>query len=104
MSTTPNSPSVCAKVRIIAVRMPGHASGASMRRKRCHGDRPQQAAASRTSAGIASKARWIGWITKGRLMMIEASTSPGNEKASEAPASRSKSAPTVDRGLKTVSR
>ena len=43
-----------------AVSTPGQASGSSMRRNRCHGVRPQHAAASRTSEGIASKPRWIG--------------------------------------------
>jgi hypothetical protein len=37
---------------------------------------PQQAAASRTSGGIASKPRCAGWIAKGRLKMTEATTSP----------------------------
>jgi hypothetical protein len=51
ISTTPNSPSVWANARMPAVRMPGHASGASTWTNRRHGVIPQQAAASRTSAG-----------------------------------------------------
>ena len=56
-----------------------------MRTKRCHGVRPQQAAASRTSAGIASKPRWIGWTTNGMLAMADASSSPSNENGSDWP-------------------
>ena len=67
ISTTPNSPSVCAKVSTIAERTPGQASGSSMRRKMRQRDRPQHPAAARTSPGIASKARCIGWMAKGRL-------------------------------------
>ena len=55
------------------MRMLGQASGTSMRANRCHGVRPQQAAASRTSPGIASNPRWIGWTTKGTFAMAEAS-------------------------------
>ena len=51
-----------------ADRMPGQASGSSMRAEDAPAAScPQHAAASRTSAGIASNARCIGWIANGRL-------------------------------------
>ena len=47
-----------------------------------HGDRPEQAAASRKASGIASNPRWAGWMAKGRLNRTEASTNPSKLKAS----------------------
>ena len=76
ISTMPNSPRVCAKVSTIAVITPGQASGNSTFQRLRAGDMPQQAAASRTSTGIASNPRCAGWIAKGRLKMTEATTSP----------------------------
>ena len=43
-----------------------------MRRSDCQRVSPQHAAASRTSCGIVSKARCIGWMAKGRLKTTEA--------------------------------
>ena len=77
---------------------PGQASGPSMRRKRCQGDKPQQAAASRTSTGTASNARWIGCTTNGMFTIAESTTSPGNENASVFPTTLSNAAPSGDRG------
>lgn len=65
--------------------MPGQAKGNSIFHSTCLGDMPQQAAASRISLGIEAKARCIGWIAKGRLKMIEASTNPSKLKTKVVP-------------------
>ena len=85
ISTTPNSPSVWAKVSTMAETTPGQASGNSMRRSMRRGDMPQHSAASRTSGAIASKARCIGWMAKGRLKTTEATSRPWKEKVSWRP-------------------
>ena len=57
MSTTPNSPSVCATVSAMPASKPGQASGSSMRQNVCQLDRPETQAASRRLCGTAAKAR-----------------------------------------------
>ena len=59
ISTTPNSPIVCAKVSAAAEISPGQASGSSIVRKVRQCDRPLHHAASRISGAIASKPRSI---------------------------------------------
>ena len=71
ISTTPNSPIVWANVRTKADKRPGQASGSSIRRKVSQGVMPLTQAASRTSAGKASKARCIGCTANGRLISTE---------------------------------
>ena len=46
----------------------------------CQRVSPQHAAASRTSCGIASNARCIGWIANGRLKMTEATSRPSKRE------------------------
>jgi len=86
ISTTPNSPTVCATVSTSEETIPGHASGSSTRLNALQRDRPLTQAASRTSCGIASKARCIGCTAKGRLNTIEASSNPSKLNASGRPA------------------
>ncbi len=76
--------------------MPGHASGNSIRQNVRSLLRPQQAAASRTSPGMDSKARCIGCTANGRLKMIDASNSPSNVKTSGDPIIVSYSWPSGD--------
>jgi hypothetical protein len=93
ISTTPNSPSVCANVRTAAESTPGHASGSSMRRNACQRDSPQHCAASRTSCGIAAKARCSGCTANGMLTITDATTSPAKLNASGAPNARVNASP-----------
>ncbi len=89
ISTTPNSPTVCAIVITSAETMPGQASGSSMRHNvRCQ-DNPQHSAACRTSTGMDSKARSIGISANGRLKISDPTRSPSNENASGDPVRRS---------------
>ena len=104
ISTTPNSPSVCAKVSTAAVSTPGHASGSSMRVKIRHGDMPQHAAAARTSSGMASNARCIGWIANGRFTSSDATSRPAKLNASVWPVAATNARPSGDSPPKATSR
>ena len=76
ISTTPNSPTVCAKPSTVAVTNPGRASGSATLKKRSHGAARKVAAASSVRSGIASKACCSGWTTNGIEYSTEATTSP----------------------------
>ena len=65
ISTTPNSPTVCAKPSTLAVTKPGRASGSATLKKRSQGLARSVAAASSGRSGIASKACCSGCTTKG---------------------------------------
>ena len=82
---TPNSPRVWANVSTAALVMPRQANGSSIRRKICHLDKPLTSAASRISGLIASKARCIGCMAKGKLTMSEATRIPVKENTSGKP-------------------
>lgn len=67
MRTTPNSPTVWAKVRTAEVRMPFFASGRAMRTKAIAGEAPRVAAASSRRWSTPRSAATSGWTAKGRL-------------------------------------
>ena len=67
ISTTPNSPTVCAKPSTLAVTKPGRASGSATLKKRSQGEARSVAAASSMRSGTASKACCKGWMTKGMV-------------------------------------
>jgi len=67
MRTTPNSPTVWAKVRTAAVRKPVRESGRMTRRKMVRGEAPSVAATSVRLRSTCEKARTSGWTAKGRL-------------------------------------
>ena len=66
ISTTPNSPTVWAKVRIEAVRNPGAASGTATEKKASSGEARSVAATSSGRSPTASKAVCNGWTMKGK--------------------------------------
>ena len=76
ISTTPNSPSVCAAVRATPPSRPGHASGNSIRAKVRQLPSPDTQAASRSELGMDAKARWMGCAMKGRLTSTLANSRP----------------------------
>ena len=65
ISTTPNSPTVWAKPRMVAVTKPGRASGSATLKKLSHGPARSVAATSSGRRPMASKALCTGCTTKG---------------------------------------
>ena len=82
MSTTPNSPIVCAKVIRVPVMMPWRASGRITRKKASKGRQPSVAATSIGLGPMASKAVTTGWIMKGSEYTTEPITRPVKVKLS----------------------
>ncbi len=65
ISTTPNSPTVWAKLRMPAVTKPGRASGSTTLKNRSMGPAPSVAATSSGRSPSDSKARCSGCTAKG---------------------------------------
>ena len=65
ISTTPNSPTVCAKLRMAAVTKPGRASGSATVKKASSGRARNVAATSSGRLPMASKACCSGCTAKG---------------------------------------
>jgi len=65
IKTTPNSPTVCAKLSTAAVMKPGRASGSATLKKRSSGEAPSEAAASSGRVPMASNARCSGCTANG---------------------------------------
>jgi hypothetical protein len=104
IKTTPNSPSVCANAKTRPVTIPGQASGRSIIQNTRQGGSPEQAAASRTSGGIDSNPRCIGWKANGTLTMTDASRRPSKLKTSECPTNACQASPSGELPPKATSK
>ena len=82
ISTTPNSPTVWAKVKIEAVRKPGAASGTATVKKASSGQARRVGATSSGRSPTASKAVCSGCTMSGKAKNTEATTKPYQVKGS----------------------
>src|SRR6267143_499234 len=81
MSTTPNSPSVCAKLSANPVTSPAFERGSTMRRKVCTGEWPSDAEARSRLESTAPNDAANGGTANGRLYNKDPITSPSKVKA-----------------------
>ena len=87
ISTTPNSPTVCAKLRAIPVTSPGLDSGKTTRQNVRHPEAPKVAEAASRRVSTAANEAAKGCTAKGRLYKIEPITRPAKVNASVWPVS-----------------
>src|SRR5579859_1633412 len=85
MSTTPNSPMVCAKLRAVPVMSPGMESGAMTRINVRNGDDPKVAEAASNLPSMLENELAKGWTAKGRLYRTDPITRPLKVNASVCP-------------------
>ena len=76
ISTTPNSPTVWAKLSTVPASSAGLMLGSSTRHKVTRRGLPSVSAASVSDAGRPWKPAWIGCTMNGRLKIVEPTTSP----------------------------
>ena len=76
ISTTPNSPTVCANVSVSADRNPRRASGTATLKNASSGGARSVAAASSTRGGMAANASRSGCTMKGSELITDATTRP----------------------------
>src|SRR5271165_855372 len=76
MSTTPNSPMVCAKAKATPVINPGTESGTTTRKKVRSGEAPSVAEAASSLRSTDEKEAAKGCTANGRLYKMEAITKP----------------------------
>src|SRR5262245_125790 len=79
MSTTPNSPTACAKVKTSPVRMPGQDSGKATRRNVPDRETPRHHDASTRRRSTAAKAEVNGRIANGMLHSTDPIKMPAKE-------------------------
>src|SRR5208283_5767797 len=87
MSTTPNSPSVWAKLSVNPVTRPALESGSTTRQKVSAGECPSVADARNNFASTAPNEAANGCTAKGRLYNKDPMTKPSNVKAKVCPVS-----------------
>src|SRR5208337_3407846 len=93
MSTTPNSPSVCAKLSANPVTSPAFERGSTIRRKVCSGEWPSDAEARSRLESTAPKEAANGCTANGRLYNRDPITRPSKVKAKVWPVSDSHQRP-----------
>src|SRR5713101_1640460 len=93
ISTTPNSPSVCAKLRANPVTSPAFESGSTIWRNVCAGEWPSDAEARSSLASTAPNDAANGCTANGRLYNKDPITNPSNVKARLWPVSDSHQRP-----------
>jgi hypothetical protein len=79
MSTTPNSPTVCAKLKTVAVSKPGLAKGKATVKNASQGRARKVAATSIGRRPMASNAYWMGCTAKGNEHTMAPKSKPVNE-------------------------
>ena len=82
INTTPNSPTVCAKPRIIAVKKPGFESGSTTLKKVSNGLARNVAAASMNCCPMLENEACNGCTTKGSEYRTEETIKPAKLKGS----------------------
>src|SRR5660397_211805 len=87
ISTTPNSPTVCANVSTAAVSRPGREGGATPGAAGPSRHAPSTVDASRSRGSTAANAPSRGCTANGRLYSTDATSSPVNENGSVDPVS-----------------
>src|SRR5437867_1328726 len=85
IKTTPNSPRVWAKLRIIPVKRPGHAIGTTTRKKVPTWDTPRHQDASTRRRSTPANAATKGRTANGKLYSTEAASSPAKENGHNSP-------------------
>src|SRR5271157_5310967 len=93
ISTTPNSPSVCAKLSVNPVDNPALERGSTTRRNVWIGELPRDAEARSRAESTAPNDEANGCTAKGRLYNNEPITKPSNVKARVCPVSDSHQRP-----------
>ena len=94
MSTTPNSPIVCANASTAPAITPSSESGRMIRKKVRRSDAPSVDEASMSDASTCENAAAIGCTANGRLYSTDAITRPSNVKARPCPVQEVHSRPT----------
>src|SRR5216683_3552780 len=85
IKTTPNSPTVCAKLKTTPLRMPVQESGTMTRKKVPQRETPRHQDASTRRRSTPANPVMKGRTANGRLYKIEAIKSPGKEKGNRPP-------------------
>src|SRR6266404_364270 len=80
IKTTPNSPTVCAKLKTTPARMPLQESGTMTRKKVAQRDTPRHQDASTKRRSTPANAAMKGCTANGKVYRMEANKSPGKEK------------------------